>query len=105
MKKIRLFETNEEYNNSQFIYPTISYVLEDKNVGFKEYESYVIAKYNVTSETESVLIVGYEFDTTQVDKVYVVGIETEMFISGSRYYVFGSVGEHEVKITFLKGTK
>ena len=111
-KYLKKFQTTAQYNaytadTANFIKPNVSLITETNTVEYNPYvepiETMVVAKYNVTTDTKTQMILGYRQTgqsssgvTTAFTSVYVDGNEIEISDANVNY-TFDTVGEHTVK--------
>ena len=83
--------------------PNVSYCEDDNEVHYNPIETRVVAKFNVTSTSSAIYIIGNgPADTTQ----YFSEIEIDGVIQSSvvKRYTFDTTGEHTVKYTLVNPT-
>ena len=77
-------------------HPQVSYV-DDKNKVFFTHSNYMVVTYNVTSTTESIRVLGEDFNLSQVSTMLVDGKKID---SPFKEYTFNITGIHKVRVIF-----
>ena len=103
---LKLFGTTAEYNTytadtANFIKPNVSCAMDDlTNVHYNPWvepiETRVVAKFDVTSTTESTIIIGDYYGYSPFSAIEIDGVVQPTVVST---YTFNTTGEHTVKYT------
>lgn len=96
MKHLRLFETENEYQEAinTLDLPCITYVEETSEIGVYPKVNCCIATYGIADTLSSSTLLGDDFDTSQIKTMFIDGVEVEPISQ----YTFTTTGEHTVKI-------
>ena len=96
MKHLRLFETENEYQEAinTLDLPCITYVEETSEIGVYPKVNCCIATYGIADTLSSSTLLGDNFDTSQIKTMFIDGVEVEPISQ----YTFTTTGEHTVKI-------
>ena len=96
MKHLRLFETENEYQEAinTLDLPCITYVEETSEIGVYPKVNCCIATYGIADTLSSSTLLGDDFDTSQIKTMLIDGVEVEPISQ----YTFTTTGEHTVKI-------
>ena len=100
MKHLRLFETENEHTSEvdNLDLPCITYVEETSEIEIYPKVNCCVATYNISNTLKSSQILGYEFNSSQIQTMLIDGVEVEP----TKQYKFTTTGEHTVKIILNK---